>query len=222
MWAPRTRGWSSHAPSPAGASRVGPAHAGVVPSIRSHSSRICRGPRARGGGPVSARIAAPATRWAPRTRGWSLYHTSGYESSRVGPAHAGVVRAPLSLIAYGFRGPRARGGGPDNHTADRMVMESAPRTRGWSRSMGCRKSRCWSGPRGDGPLPTGRGPSSGESAPRRWQRGSARSMVVFEDGRGRCSGEDGLGVGGEAEAVPVEDGVVGEDVAQASVQGAVP
>jgi len=134
MWSPRTRGWSRTHRTSRTLDVVVPAHAGMVPALRSWARSPGSGPRARGDGPRgwSARGSVPP--WSPRTRGWSQDLLAPELLDGVVPAHAGMVpgRPPRSDRLPG--GPRARGDGPGIDTFARDVAEWSPRTRGWSLS----------------------------------------------------------------------------------------
>ncbi len=132
MWSPRTRGWSRCKVTPSEEPHVVPAHAGVVPSSPSPSPTTPCGPRARGGGP--ARFCSPDgwLMWSPRTRGWSHETILRRPAGAVVPAHAGVVPVARHAHSDPRRGPRARGGGPQDHDRVRVRRRWSPRTRGWS------------------------------------------------------------------------------------------
>ena len=68
---PRTRGWSLPALRAEVRFPVLPAHAGMVPSLRSRRAHRPSAPRARGDGPGPSGSVGPARSCSPRTRGWS-------------------------------------------------------------------------------------------------------------------------------------------------------
>ncbi len=110
---PPTRGCSVHQPQPGAGHRVDPAHAGVLRTPASATTRTGSRPRPRGGAPVCPGPALTAEVSTPPTRGCS------------------DVRPP----ARHSRGvdPRPRGGAPE-HYARLMADEmSTPPTRGCSR-----------------------------------------------------------------------------------------
>ena len=69
---------------------------------------------------------------APRTRGWSFALDLAAATGRVGPAHAGMVLTSSGSTSSSPGRPRARGDGPDSSAAKLVLVQSAPRTRGWS------------------------------------------------------------------------------------------
>ncbi len=132
QWSPRTRGWSHGRARELADQHVVPAHAGVVPSSPSSSTRSPRGPRARGGGPRTCQVIYGLCVWSPRTRGWSRCRHPRQPHPDVVPAHAGVVPSATPHDAPSRGGPRARGGGPRPVFTITVQYRWSPRTRGWS------------------------------------------------------------------------------------------
>ncbi len=129
-WSPRTRGWSRDRLGHHHGGTVVPAHAGVVPGPVRHRLTRRRGPRARGGGPVSDLDGDAVSVWSPRTRGWSPDRCPAQAPRIVVPAHAGVVPSGPCVRPRPPGGPRARGGGPRTSVSSRPSSRWSPRTRG--------------------------------------------------------------------------------------------
>ncbi|MGW2766124.1 type I-E CRISPR-associated endoribonuclease Cas2 [Streptomyces sp. NPDC001275] len=69
-WSPRMRGWSLGSVRRAPATRMVPAHAGVVPARRGPSSARPSAPRIRGDGPMSGCPPGPICACSPHPWGW--------------------------------------------------------------------------------------------------------------------------------------------------------
>ena len=70
---------------------------------------------------------------SPRTRGWSPALHVRRVSTRVLPAHAGMVPTSRSYGVCRSRAPRARGDGPFKADVHKWTGACSPRTRGWPR-----------------------------------------------------------------------------------------
>ncbi len=110
---------------------VGPAHAGMVRSIRARGSGPLGRPRARGDGSGVGTSADGNGLSAPRTRGWFRAGRDTPGPGGVGPAHAGMVPVFLADLAPDISRPRARGDGSQRDCTGVRTFPSAPRTRGW-------------------------------------------------------------------------------------------
>ena len=129
---PRTRGSSPFRRGVPARWVVVPAHAGVILRDTGSDDFNIGRPRARGGHPVWADrwIASKAS--SPRTRGSSDGPTGAGRSSRVVPAHAGVIPHVAGGRAGRHGRPRARGGHPSIRCSRTAAWTSSPRTRGSS------------------------------------------------------------------------------------------
>src|SRR5690606_14260063 len=130
--APRTRGWSGPGCDRPAGRGVGPAHAGMVPSLPTPVLALRRRPRTRGDGPYGRPEGRTARESAPYTRGWSCVGGTFGAGWIVGPVHAGMVREAPADQRVPRRRSRARGDGPIIATCDMLEEGAAPRTRGWS------------------------------------------------------------------------------------------
>ncbi len=188
--APRTRGWSFAEPHPEIAAVVGPAHAGIVRDCdrarggRGRRPRARRGwsvgsaavraigcrPRAGGDGPDYLRDIEKGQVSAPRRRGRSGQGGLVVPSQWVGPAHAGMVRTEAWRSTSVACRPRARGDGPWVAHPYGGQVQSAPRTRGWSRVTRRVAGALRGQPRHAGMVPLGSRSSR--------QRGTIRDSLV--------------------------------------------
>ena len=135
MCSPRTRGWSQFLDAEQRHRQVLPAHAGMVPRSPGGSSSCSSAPRARGDGPLDARIHVVANQCSPRTRGWSRTWSWFPFPVPVLPAHAGMVPSRPARTRTPRSAPRARGDGPPLDTLPHVRHRCSPRTRGWSRGV---------------------------------------------------------------------------------------
>jgi len=129
---PRTRGWSQHQRVTESHRHVGPAHAGMVLSMRVPRPELSSRSRARGDGPGWPSGSCALMASVPRTRGWSVKPSPSAIPDAVGPAHAGMVLDLAELVLVDHRRSRARGDGPRFTVRRRAARRSVPRTRGWS------------------------------------------------------------------------------------------
>ena len=135
-------------------------------------------PRASGDGPPRSRLPHMAQKVAPRERGWAPT-ARGFPPPWAGcPARAGMGPADSNQSMEPGRLPRASGDGPTTASFAAVVIEVAPRERGWAQSrrlsraasrgcparagMGLPLPSFFSSPRGlprasgDGPITLGR------------------------------------------------------------------
>ncbi|CNG21764.1 Uncharacterised protein [Mycobacterium tuberculosis] len=129
--APRTRGWFPLMRLPEPFHPVGPAHAGMVRSIRARGSGPLGRPRARGDGSQRDCTGVRTFPSAPRTRGWFGDRLPVRGGRDVGPAHAGMVPRTGPRRGRSRCRPRARGDGSSPPAPSPDAAWSAPRTRGW-------------------------------------------------------------------------------------------
>ena len=152
---PRTWGWTAIPWAAGAASLIVPTHVGVDREAAPQSNARLHRPHARGGGPADtydphytphrphARGGGPrcgssrrgATPSSPRTWGWTAYANLVLECSWIVPTHVGVDQSATPLSSASTDRPHARGGGPDNRGKAVKVVESSPRTWGWTDEM---------------------------------------------------------------------------------------
>ena len=130
--APRTWGWTETKSESLMTSGAGPTHVGMDRQGRSAGWRRCGRPHARGDGPFEAYGVPVVVVQAPRTWGWTARLTSREQWDPAGPTHVGMDRSPPGLGESRSRRPHARGDGPVPLQGNRLVVEQAPRTWGWT------------------------------------------------------------------------------------------
>ena len=109
---PRTWGWTGGRGRRRVPARVVPTHVGVDrPSGTSACTTLAS---------------------SPRTWGWTVAAPSSATRPRVVPTHVGVDRAVGPSSAATHRRPHARGGGPFTGTDAEIMIQSSPRTWGWT------------------------------------------------------------------------------------------
>ena len=129
---PHTRGSSSQSRTQSAATRVVPAHAGVIRPGGSPGNATSGRPRTRGGHPSSTLSNVAAIQSSPHTRGSSGQprpHQHGYD---VVPAHAGVIPPTRPGPTRAGSRPRTRGGHPQRPQHRDQRRPSSPHTRGTS------------------------------------------------------------------------------------------
>ena len=132
MQAPRTWGWTVSEEVGLLVTGAGPTHVGMDRSPgRCRWSCTCR-PHARGDGPDSAAQEAILLEQAPRTWGWTDTAPEPESEVEAGPTHVGMDRQGRSAGWRRCGRPHARGDGPVPLQGNRLVVEQAPRTWGWT------------------------------------------------------------------------------------------
>ena len=158
---PHTRGWSPSGQSTFGGSPGSPAHAGMVPIMRTRDIHDHRFPRTRGDGPFRC----------------DVYVYLGYGS----PAHAGMVPTAVAISAPSARFPRTRGDGPTSRCFSSSKNAVPPHTRGWSRQMTTTRYFRWGSPAHAGMVPTtARRPGARERFPRTRGDGPYYGRILVE------------------------------------------
>ncbi len=136
MSPPRTRGWTPALLPGIALPGVSPAHAGMDPQAPASSAAPCGLPRARGDGPIERSERHRILSSPPRTRGWTCDPVIEVADGGVSPAHAGMDLRLTHLDLFSGSLPRARGDGPQHEGIYVSLMESPPRTRGWTHAVG--------------------------------------------------------------------------------------
>ena len=137
-FAPQTRGSTFHISMSERAGGVCPADAGVYPLLRTTRRRMGRLPRRRGGLPRALSPHWIPSRFAPQTRGSTLYSFGSDAAATVCPADAGVY--PLSHCPQrpSTRLPRTGGGLPASERLLALATPFAPHRRGSTATQGAR------------------------------------------------------------------------------------
>ncbi len=143
MSSPRERGSSVQFDLEDGGGHVVPARAGVIRAPSQPAARSRRRPRASGGHPPLAELAAEMKASSPRERGSSGLRERVRDRGDVVPARAGVIPSPTSRRRAPSRRPRASGGHPCERSFSRWGMRSSPRERGSSQPARSRNGWGW-------------------------------------------------------------------------------
>ncbi len=132
MSAPHPRGCSEVHAVQRGGVPVGPAPAGMLPSVEVTAGLRSGRPRTRGDAPLGtgAHDAHPVS--APHPRGCSRLGAVPHPPDRVGPAPAGMLRGLTPAIILTTGRPRTRGDAPLSEDEMRGMKVSAPHPRGCS------------------------------------------------------------------------------------------
>ena len=89
--------------------------------------------RTRGGDPYELALSNGRKWFFPHTRGWSRRLKANEWTTMVFPAHAGVIPLSTTIVSYGWRFSRTRGGDPSRISFKVSGDRFFPHTRGWSR-----------------------------------------------------------------------------------------
>ena len=113
LFSPYSRGWSPDADWFAGAGRILPVFAGMVPNRLTSHSRASDSPRIRGDGPRQVMPLAAAVLFSPYSRGWSHPQHRTTLPLRILPVFAGMVRSKWVItLCYTIFSPYSRGWSP--------------------------------------------------------------------------------------------------------------
>ncbi len=141
---PRTRGSTPTHCYHSRSTKGSPAHAGIDPTLLTHSCTLGGLPRARGDRPKRETRKSEYSSAPPRTRGSTRSDLVSANDARGSPAHAGID-PQLRRIAIHLRWlPRARGDRPLGVMGNLEAPRAPPRTRGSTLFLPC-FSRCLAG-----------------------------------------------------------------------------
>ncbi len=132
---PRPRGWTLADLHHVDRCLLLPAPAGMDPKARQRHRPGIPAPRARGDGPVLARLPVQDARCSPRPRGWTRPRRRRSTGRSLLPTPAGMDPTARSTAVGAHPAPRARGDGPDVAQGASGQMGCSPRPRGWTRAL---------------------------------------------------------------------------------------